>query len=177
MTYYLYHYYEEEIGPFRNLSSLTLKEAYNISHQLKQEGKTFASQRSNDYLLVRKEVERLAREQFIQKGGKPKNLFPHYMTLQPCDWLKSWYKRPAVISIDWDEFLEYSISFTYGDLFPTMRYSDHKPYRKQVYNKQEVKRVIEKFGFPQDWNRLGDQGPERYIEVQIWDEEIIRGYM
>jgi len=58
-----------------------------------------------------------------------------------------------------------------------MRYSDHKPYRKQVYNKQKIKQVIEEFGFPQHWNRLGDQGPERYIEAQIWDEEVIRAYL
>ncbi|MEC0238463.1 hypothetical protein P4H66_01070 [Paenibacillus dokdonensis] len=79
--------------------------------------------------------------------------------------------------MDWNEFLEYSISFTYGDLFPTMRYSDNKPYRKQVYTKQEIISVIEEFGFPQDWNRLGDKGLERYIEVQIWNEEIIKRYI
>jgi len=60
MTYYLYHYYEEETGPFKNLSSLTFEEASNISHQLREEGKTFASRRSNDYLSIRKEIERLA---------------------------------------------------------------------------------------------------------------------
>lgn len=177
MTYQLYHYYEEELCPFKNLSSLSFEEASRISNRLRQEGKTFASQRSDDYLLVRKDLERIAREKFIFKGGKPQNLFPHYMTLGACDWLKSWFKKPSSIAIDWNDFSEDSISFTYGDLFPTMRYPDNKPYRKQVYTKQEIFDVIDVFGFPQEWNRLGDQGPERYIEAQIWDEEVIKNFM
>ncbi len=44
------------------------------------------------------------------------------MTLESCDWLETWYRNPGIITISWDEFLEESISFTYGDLFPTMRF-------------------------------------------------------
>ncbi|MBE9914203.1 hypothetical protein G8C92_09170 [Paenibacillus donghaensis] len=177
MTYYLYHYFEEEMGPFRNLSSLTIEEASKISNQIKYEGNTFASKRSDDYLMIRRELEEVARNKFIEKGGKPTNSFPHYMTLESCDWLKTWYKKPSSVAIDWNEFFDESISFTYGDLFPTMRYPDNKPYRKQVYTKKEIRKIIEEFGFPQDWNKMGDQGPERYIEVQIWDEEVIKRYI
>ncbi|RKP57969.1 hypothetical protein D7Z26_00175 [Cohnella endophytica] len=177
MTYYLFHYFEKKYGPFRNLSSLSIEEALEISNQIKHEGKIFASQRSSDYMTIRRELEKIARDQFIVKGGKPRNLFPHYMTLGSCDWLESWYETPGKISINLDKFLEESISFTYGDLFPTMRYQDDKPYRKQVYTKKEIKDVIEKFGYPQVWNRLGDKGPERYIEVQIWDEEVLKKYI
>lgn len=71
---------------------------------------------------------------------------------------------------------EDSISFSYGDLFPTMCYEDDRPYRKQVYTQAEIVTVIDKFGLPQEWNSKGDKGPERYIEVQIWDEEVIEQY-
>ncbi|MMZ68646.1 hypothetical protein D1872_313560 [compost metagenome] len=108
----------------------------------------FASQRADDYMLIRRDLERMAREQFIAKGGKPKNNFPHYMTLGACDWLKTWYKNPLWITISLDEFEETAISFTYGDLFPTMRYRDNKPYRRQVYTKQEIIKVIEQFDMP-----------------------------
>ncbi|MBW5449446.1 hypothetical protein GE107_25890 [Cohnella sp. CFH 77786] len=177
MTYSLYHYFDKHIGPFRNLSSLPIERALEISNQIKQDGKMFASKRSDDYMLIRRDLERLAREQFIAKGGKPRNPFPHYMTLEPCDWLKSWYLNPDWIAIDLDEFLETSISFTYGDLFPTMRYQDNKPYRRLVYTKQEIIRVMEEYGMPQDWNKNGDKGPERYIEVQVWDDEVIQRYI
>lgn len=177
MTHTLFHYYESGQGPFRNLSSLSVEEASKISEQLRQEGKSFASQRSEDYMIIRRELEKEARNVFINKGGKPRNQFPHYMTLGECEWLESWYKNPKMIAIDWNEFLEESISFTYGDLFPTMRYQDHKPYRKKVFTKNEIMKIIEEFGLPQDWNKSGHNGPERYIEVQIWDEEIIRKFL
>ncbi|MCQ6562995.1 hypothetical protein [Paenibacillus mendelii] len=176
-SYFLYHYYEKEIGPFRNLSSLSPEKADEISNQIRQEGKTFASQRSSDYLTIRRELESRARDLFMAKGGKPKNSFPHYMTLGACSWLESWFNNPSSLSMSWDEWNEDSISFTYGDLFPTMRYTDNKPYRKQVYTKNEIIDVIAEFGFPQEWNKLGDQGPERYIEVQLWDEDVIRRYI
>jgi len=177
MTFNLYHYYHRDIGPFKNLSKLTIEEAEEISDRIRLEGTTFASKRSNDYMAIRRSLEIKAREQFISKGGRPKNSFPHYMTLGACDWLETWYKKPDVIVIPWDEFLEESISFTYGDLFPTMRYHDEKPYRRQVYTKEEIKCLINQYGLPQDWNKMGDKGPERYIEVQVWDEDVISKYL
>jgi hypothetical protein len=176
MTLNLFHYFDIDTGPFRNLSELPYEEALKISNLLRQEGMTFASQRPEDYISIRRELEFLARNQFIAKGGKPKNIYPHYMTLEACDWLGTWYRKPGMISISWEDFLEESISFTYGDLFPTMRYQDKKPYRKQVYIKTEIKEIIKQFGFPQEWNNAGDKGPERYIEVQIWDDDIIKKY-
>ncbi|WMT39682.1 hypothetical protein RE628_20085 [Paenibacillus sp. D2_2] len=176
MNYTLYHYFEKDIGPLRNLSSLSIDEALDVSRQIKQDGKLFASQRPDDYMLIRRDLEKIAREQFMAKGGKPKNFFPHYMTLGSCDWLKTWYMNPSWITINLDEFDENTISFTYGDLFPTMRYQDNKPYRRQVYSKQEIVKVIDEFKMPQEWNRNGDKGPERYIEVQIWDDEVIQRY-
>ncbi|MCJ8013198.1 hypothetical protein MUG84_15810 [Paenibacillus sp. KQZ6P-2] len=85
--------------------------------------------------------------------------------------------NPSWIAINIDEFEESAISFTYGDLFPTMRYQDNKPYRRQVYTKQEIIKVIEEFEMPQEWNRNGDKGPERYIEVQVWDDAVIQRYL
>lgn len=72
MKYYLYHYYEREHGPFRNLSSLSLEAGEEVLRKLKQEPDVFASNRSDDYLIIRRELENTARERFITKGGKPK---------------------------------------------------------------------------------------------------------
>jgi len=58
-----------------------------------------------------------------------------------------------------------------------MRYNDGKPYRNTVYTKQEIYEIIKIYGLPQDWNRTGSNGPERYIEAQIWDDEPIKAYL
>ncbi|MCI3919447.1 hypothetical protein MO973_04280 [Paenibacillus sp. TRM 82003] len=177
MTLQLFHYYEFERGPFKNLSSLSDKQAEQVMKEIKDKGEIFASQRPADYLIIRRELENKAREIFMSKGGEPANPYPHYMTLGPCYWIKQWYKQGAEIQIPFDEFDEKSVSFTYGDLFPTMRYVDGKPYRKQVYTKVEILRLIDEYGFPQVWNEDGSKGPERYIEVQVWDEKVIMNYL
>jgi hypothetical protein len=173
---YLYHYYEDERGPFRNLSSLNHDEASHVMDKIRMEGQIFASQRSSNYLNIRRQLEAKAREMFISKGGSPAHSYPHYMTIGKCNWIKEWYKCGKELRIHIDEFDPEHISFTYGDLFPTMRYQDGKPYRGVVYTKQEIMKVIEQFGFPQEWNKDGKLGPERYIEVQVWDDRKLASF-
>ena len=67
----MYHYFETNVGPFRNLSKLSMDDAIEISNQIREEGEIFASQRAEDYMFVRRDLERLAREAFISKGGTP----------------------------------------------------------------------------------------------------------
>ncbi|MBU5356228.1 hypothetical protein ACN9MH_08290 [Paenibacillus silvae] len=171
-----YHYFEKGRGPFCNLSSLSLEESETILQQIRENGRTFASQRTADYLAVRRGLEQMAFAKFLAKGGQPVQPYPHYLTLGACPWLESWYMEPEHIIIPWEELPADVVSFTYGDLFPTMRYADDKPYRRQVYTKHEIIEQIQTYGFPQDWNQTGEQGPERYIEVQVWDNRVIDAF-
>ncbi|WP_028610791.1 hypothetical protein [Paenibacillus harenae] len=177
MTYSLFHYFEKEQGPFKNLSSLPLEDASQLLARLRREGQVFAGKRTDDYLEIRRDLEQRARELFVAKGGRPRKRYPHYMTMGECVWLRSWYKQSGEIVIDLDQFHEDSVSFTYGDLFPTMRYADGRPYREQVYTKQEILEVIRVYGLPQEWNEDGSKGPERYIEAQVWDDEAIGRFL
>jgi len=173
----LYHYYEYSQGPFRNLSDLPMKEAQKVQRQLKQTGKGFASKRSDDYMSIRRELEDKARRMFIAKGGTPLRSRPHYLTLGETPWLQEWYTDTRKIELPIEDFNPQIISFTYGDLFPTMRYGDDKPYRKQVFTMQEIFSIIDEFGLPQEWNRDGLHGPERYIEAQVWDDKPLLPYL
>ncbi|SDS73063.1 hypothetical protein SAMN05444162_2139 [Paenibacillaceae bacterium GAS479] len=174
---FLYHYYESENGPFKNLSALPYIESQKVLDNLRQEGAVFASKRSDEYLKLRRELEERARNVFMSKGGRPIKFYPHYMTYGKCDWLKQWYKNGEELKIDINEFDPKTVSFTYGDLFPTMRYMDGKSYRGMIYTKDEIMKLIEKYGWPQEWNKDGNNGPERYIEVQIWDDKVISNYL
>jgi hypothetical protein len=168
---HLYHYYDESTGPFRNLSDLEPSEAEQVLADMKQNGKWFAGQRSEDYMAIRRELEAKARRMFMDKGGKPVRRTPHYMTVGPCPWLLSWYPNGRELFIPTEAFDPLTVSFTYGDLFPTMRYQDNKPYRQKVYTLDEIENIIRQYGLPQEWNADGLLGPERYIEAQIWDDE------
>lgn len=170
---YFYHYYERRTGPFMNLSDLPLDEAQQVLNCIKRDKTVMASQRYDGYLERRCELEQIARRIFCEKGGKPLRSTPHYMVVGACDWLQSWYNEGDFLVIHQSAFSPEIVSFTYGDLFPTFssRVTDRKEYRSQVYTWQEILTLIEKYGLPQDWNPNGQYGPERYIEVQVWDDE------
>ena len=175
---FLSHYYEAADGPFRNLSDLPLAEAEGILQGIRQGGDgRFASQRQADYLPVRRSLEEKVRELFIAKGGRPRRSRPHYFILGACPWLISWYPHGCELRIPLAAFPPETVSFTYGDTFPAMRYQDGKAYRGQVYTLPEIPGLIEKYGLPQDWNADGKLGPERYIEAQVWADEPLEPYL
>ncbi|MDP4147229.1 MAG: GNAT family N-acetyltransferase [Bacillota bacterium] len=169
MPKYLYHYYEASVGPFKSLTDLPLEEAEKILEDIRQEGITYASKRSKDYIVLRRGLEEKVRNLFVAKGGRPSRKTPHSMTLGECSWIKQWYKNPQEIKIPVSAFDPLKISFTYGDIFPAMRYDDGKPYFGKVYTLEEIEQVIQTHGLPQEWNSDGKYGPKRYIEVQVWD--------
>ncbi|MCK0473177.1 hypothetical protein [Halalkalibacter sp. APA_J-10(15)] len=168
---YLYHYYERNTGPLKNLSELDSNDAERIFKKLQKENTTFAAKRPANYLIIRRELEEKIRELFINKGGEPKKGFPHYFIFGECPWVKEWFQDGMEVKIPLKKFDPKTISFTYGDSFPAMRFQDGKPYRGQVYTLEEISKIIKLYGLPQEWNKDGKYGPERYIEVQVWDDE------
>ncbi|MHC1695155.1 MAG: hypothetical protein AB9835_07765 [Eubacteriales bacterium] len=175
----LYHYYDSAIGAFKNLSDLPSEEARRVMDELRQQKSMFASKRADGYLERRFELENIARGLFIEKGGKPERAAPHYMVVEKCGWLESWYNTPCFIEMDISLFDTDKLSFCYGDLFPTFspRVADGREYRGQVYTYNEILVLINKYGLPQDWNPDGSHGPERYVEVHVWDDNPIKNYI
>jgi hypothetical protein len=171
---FLSYYYEKTKGPFLNLSDLAIEEAEMVLNDIRSNSHVYASLRHSDYVKTRFELEDKVRMKFVEKGGKPVRNRPHYMILGSCPWVKEWYHNGCEIMIPLKEFDSKIISFTYGDTFPAMRFQDGKPYRGKVYTLEELPEIIEKYGLPNEWNRDGKFGPERYIEAQIWDEKPIR---
>lgn len=148
-----------------------------IPDRIRAEGSVFASRRGPDYLSIRRELEARTRAMFLAKGGRPVRKAPHYMTLGACPWLLAWYRDGRAIRLPLANFDPQTISFTYGDLFPAMRFDDGKPYRRQVYLLEEIEGIVERYGLPQDWNADGRLGPERYIEAQVWDDAPLTKYL
>ena len=64
------------------------------------------------------------------------------------------------------------------DSHPTFsdKITDGKEYRKKLYTYEEILQIIDKYGYPQEWNSEGKYGPERYIEAHIWSDEVIEKY-
>lgn len=175
----LYHYYNKDSKPFLNLSDLELAEANKLMEEFRRERPdSYCAKRPTEYMANRLYYENILREEFQKKGGKMQRKVPHYMVVEPCKWLRSWYENSAYIKIPIQEFDLQTLSFTYGDSHPTFsdRVNDGKEYRKKLYMYDEILEIIDKYGLPQDWNEDGQFGPERYIEVHVWSDETINRY-
>ena len=101
----LYHYYDKRSGPFKSLTALPNEEALSILEKIKEERPdSFASQRDLNYIVNRSNCEAIVREKAKEKGIIMDIDSPHYMVIEECPWLNSWYEDPAVISIHIKEF-------------------------------------------------------------------------
>lgn len=167
---FLYHYFDRSVGPFVNLSALAGDEAALVQDELRTQNRGFAARRQDGYLERRRELEGIAFAALVAHGGRPRNRFPHYLVVEECPWLETWYGDPDHVKIPWADIDPLTLSFTYGDLFPTFsdRVNDRKEYRRRIYASDEIGAIIERYGLPQVWNAEGLHGPERYIEVQLW---------
>lgn len=177
---YLYHYYDKTIGPYRNLSDISIEDANRIIEEIKQNNPNAqCAKRQLSYMEDRLYYEEILRKKFIDKGGIIKRRVPHYMVVEHSPWLNTWFDNCAFIKIPIQEFDLAAISFTYGDSHPTFssRVNDNKEYRKKLYLYDEIVEIIDKYGLPQDWNDDGRYGPERYIEAHIWSDETILKYI
>jgi len=178
---FLYHYFEKERGPFLSLSSLPDEEAVEIHENLESNNNIFARRNfDRKYIQNRRMVEDWLHEEFMRKGGKPKERKPQYMTLGECHHCKSWFDCADFIKIPLNEFDINTISFTYGDSFPTFfapQFGDKSEYRLNIYMNNEIWDIIEKHGFPQDaWTEKTPHYAPSYVEVQVWNYTPLEKY-
>lgn len=177
---YLYHYYDKIIGPFRNLSDVSVEEANRVLKEIAEKKPNVqCAKRTPDYMKMREYYENILRTEFQKKGGLIQRNIPHYMVVEHSPWLSTWYENSTFIKIPIEEFDLRTVSFTYGDSHPTFseRVNDGKEYRKKLYTYDEILEVIAKYGLPQDWNDDGRFGPERYVEAHIWSDDVIGKYL
>ncbi|MGI6662410.1 MAG: hypothetical protein ACOX4B_02895 [Bacillota bacterium] len=171
---YLYHYYERENGPFLSLSDLPDDEAQRVQDALKKDGTIYAKRDPDGrYMFYRRMIERRIREMFVAKGGKPIRQTPRYMIIGECDYCRTWYREARFIRIPISAVDLTTVSFTYGDSFPTFdpTHGDKSEYRQNVYTYEEITEIIAKYGWP---NVPCDEDVPywlpRYVEAQVWSD-------
>ena len=179
MNKYLYHFYDRRSGPFKSLTKLSSEEASEVMRKIRKERPdSFGAERQDEYVEKRKACEAILRREFAAKGGIMEIDSPHYMVVGFSPWLSTWYEQSEYVKIPIEEFDLKTVSFTYGDSMPTFsdKVNDGKEYRKKLYTYDEIVKLIEKYGLPQDWNGDGKFGPERYIEAHVWSDRTIDKY-
>lgn len=179
---FLYHYYELDKGPFRNITTHGLVKAIDIQEKIIN---GWNSKRPDNYIELRIALEKRIKELFIEKGGKSNRNDPFYFTLGECEWVKSWYENPGVVRVPLSDFNPEHISFTYPDSMVSFQFYDEPKlaaYRKdcngQIYLLNELKNLIDVYGLPSEKKSELEEGLkyDKYIETQVWNNSIIKKY-
>jgi hypothetical protein len=167
---YLTYFFRQGQAPFQTICDLDEHEAQAIlDNDILWRG-------DGTYLAHRKQHERLLREKFIAKGGRPARQHPIYMILGdspagPHDLhLEYAYKIILPISI----FSPDDLSFTYPDSLYQVPlddldrlYLDRDP-NPTVYRLEEIERVIATY-------RVFAIN-QHYIEAQVWNDGPTRPF-
>lgn len=80
---HLYHFYDQSIGPFVNLSDMPIDEAKKVLEEAKKNKPSIQCvKRQLTYMEDRLYYEELLRTKFIEQGGIIKRRVPHYMVVE-----------------------------------------------------------------------------------------------
>ena len=163
------------------MSDIPIDEANAVLDVIKKaKPNVMSAARDPEYMDRRHHYESILKAEFEKKGGVIKRAVPHYMIVEHSPWVSAWFEDSAYIKIPIEEFDLKTVSFTYGDSHPVFSNGPHamdgKEYRKKLYTYEEILKIIEKYGLPQDWNDDGRYGPERYVEAHIWCDDTIDKY-
>ena len=188
MIDYLTYYYTRGTEPFRSLSALPDEKALRIMEELCDD--TPYGARFKDpvqYMRDRKQTERWVREEFIAKGGQPRESYPIPMVLGASKWMAKQAPNPDAhgeIRIPLSVFAETDVSFTYPDSMISLWFGREKPveyYQPEVHGKvftvSEILSIVEARGLPEEaWKTNLPSNLAPYIEAQVWNHEPLMVY-
>jgi hypothetical protein len=185
---FLTYYYKLGTEPFRSLSALPDEQAISIMQELCDE--SLFGARFKDpvqYLRNRRRTEQWVREEFIAKGGRPREAYPIPMVLGTSKWLVKHAPKPGVhgeIRIPLSVFAEHDVSFTIPDSMVSRWLAREKPieyyqpeYHGKVFTLAEILAIVESKGLPEEGWKPGlpsDLAP--YIEAQVWNHQPLVEY-
>jgi hypothetical protein len=185
---FLTYYYKLGTEPFRSLSALPDEQAISIMQELCDE--SLFGARFKDpvqYLRNRRRTEQWVREEFIAKGGRPREAYPIPMVLGTSKWLVKHGPKPGVhgeIHIPLSVFAEHDVSFTIPDSMVSRWLAREKPieyyqpeYHGKVFTLAEILAIVESKGLPEEGWETGlpsDLAP--YIEAQVWNQQPLMEY-
>ena len=191
MIDYLFHLYKSGTEPFRTLSILSEEDAIQIMQDLYMEGAIFWERFEDpaQYLRMRKQIEQSLRQEFIVKGGQPRESCPIYMALGRSKWMQTDIDAATLattqqIQVPLSLFQECDVSFTYPDsmvsfLLATQKESEYylPEYHGKVFTLSEIRSIVESLGLPgEKWGTNLPSSMPNYIEAQVWNHAPLLEY-
>ena len=191
MIDHLLHLYKRGAEPFRTLSALREEDAVSIMRSLYMAGSIFWERFEDPvaYLRLRKQIEHSIRENFIAKGGVPREAHPIYMTFGRTRWMQNDLDAVTLattteIEVPLAWFDECDVSFTYPDSMVSFLLAQEKAaeyylpdLHGKVFTLSEIRSIVEADGLPGGkWGTNLPSSLPNYIEAQVWKHEPLLEY-
>lgn len=180
MDEYVTHYYRKGVLPFRTLSGLSEDAALKIMEELCDDSLVFSRfKEPREYMRNRLEVEEWVRDEFIEKGGMPRENYPLYAVLGRSEGIEEYASQYDLekICLPISLFEEADISFTVPDSMASFGLARAKAvdlfipeYHGHVFTLSEIK-CLSRTELDEVLGRLPDRTIP-YVEVQIWNHSI-----
>ncbi|MCL2199048.1 MAG: hypothetical protein FWB80_09010 [Defluviitaleaceae bacterium] len=172
---YVTHYSHPTCTPFMNICRLPKAEAFKLASQMAEKGAGVASfDRFDDthfdgYYTRRMATDKILRDTFIAKGGKPKEMHPIFFVLHSSKSLEDWMGDYSAHRIKLNDIPSDSISFTVDDSI--LIYKKHGVYT--MYTKEKLIETLTQYpGTMEDYLRKLNK--EHYcIEAQLWNDDYL----
>lgn len=97
---YLYHYYDKTIGPFKNLSDISIEQANEVLREIaNNKPNVQCAKRQADYMQARFYYENILRNEFTKKGGLISRKVPHYRVNDGKEYRKKLYTYDEILKV------------------------------------------------------------------------------
>jgi len=191
MVDFLLHFYRKGSKPFQSLSALPDEKANEIMRDLFIEGSVLW-ERFRDplkYLSFRREVEKKLQDDFLRKGGRPREDYPIYLVLGRPRWTQQSADARTTattneIRVPLSILSSEDVSFTYPDSMVSAIITAEKnpdyyeaDYHGKVFTLEEIRRIVEQRGLPgEGWQTKMPKHFANYIEAQVWNRPVLLSY-
>ena len=176
----LTHYYRPFSRPLLSLSRLSAAELTKVLDQLVEHEPLPYRLTQSGYLPQRRQIEQRMRARFIEKGGCPQILHPHYFILGEFSLWESDGSRKVEIPLQsvpppW-------LSFTLTDSFFNYRQTNLRgisipkcAYHGELFTLAELWSQLTIHDLPTNkWRFDRARQFEVYVEAQVWSDEPVR---
>jgi hypothetical protein len=185
------HYHLSSRPPFLNLSDLPPHQLGEILGALDRERTDGLSARifGPRYMDFRRRTEELLRTLFLEAGGRPERVAPHYFVLGSSSWYEGLAPEMAALVIRLADLPTELTSLTFPDSLTSMGFGpdyglpqEDRPYHGRVYRLEDLPALVSAYGLPSDgsseetYDGYHRRPFEKYIEVQLWSDRPLAAY-
>ena len=181
---FITHYHLADRQPFLTLSELDMDREGFIFENLRDRHESdpgYQRRYGQNYLDKRRRIENKLRKLFVARGGKPRRKYPFYFVLGQSTWFRHLIAEHLEVSIALSSLNPHTTSFTFSDSYVALSNSE-KPYYDQVFLLPELESVVNRYGIPKDdkpsdYQNYWKGDFEKYVEFQLWEDEIVQPFI